>query len=241
LVVIVPVMAFFVRTVAVSSDQSVGRALFPLAQLAEDYRCLVLLVRHLNKSLRVSSLYRGGGSIGIIGACRSAWLVARDPADPARRLLAQVKNNLAPPQPTLTYTVDTPGTARARLTWLGPIPWTADQVLATAAKAAPQIRLVELAREFLQEALKDGPRTSRELWPMAQARRLRARTLRRAKLDLQIRSVRIWADGKRLSYWVMPGQHLPPGTAPDAAIPDLEEYLAPLREQFPPATPLDNL
>jgi hypothetical protein len=227
--------------VAVSSDQNVRRALFPLAQLAEDYRCLVLLVRHLNKALRTSALYRGGGSIGIIGACRSAWLAARDPAEPERCLLAQVKNNLAPLQPTLTYVVDAPGTAKARVKWLGASPWTADQVLATAAKSAPQIRLVELAGEFLLEALKGGPRTSRELWPMAQARGLRARTLRRAKLALDISSVRVWADGKRLSYWMLPGQQLPAGIAPPADVPDLEEYLAPLREQFPPATPLDNL
>src|SRR5262249_11785028 len=127
------------------------------------------------------------------------------------------------------------------LDWLGPIPWTADQVLSTAAKTAPQIRLLELAREFLLEVLKDGPRTSRELWHLAQVRRLRRRTLHRAKKDLQIRSVRIWADGKRLSYWLLPGQQLPAGIAPETDVPDLEEYLAPLREQFPPATPLDDL
>jgi hypothetical protein len=241
LVVVDPIMAFFDRTVLISNDQSVRRALYPLVQLADDYRCLVLLVRHLNKSLRVQALYRGGGSIGLVGACRSAWLVAPDPGDPQRRLLAQVKNNLAVPQPTLTYAVDAPGTAQARLTWQRPSPWTADQVLATAAKMAPRIRLLELAREFLLEALKDGPRTSRELWALAQVRRLRRRTLRRAKLDLQIRSVRVWADGKRLSYWLLPGQQLPAGTLAETNVPDLEEYLAPLREQFPLATPLDEL
>ncbi len=134
-----------------------------------------------------------------------------------------------------------PGTAQGRLTWHGPSPWTADQVLASAAKTAPQIRLVDMAREFLLDALKDGPRTSRELWPLAQVRHLRRRTLRRAKTALEIRSVRVWAEGKRLSYWLLPHQNLPPGITPENNVPDLEEYLAPLREQFPPATPLDDL
>src|SRR5262249_29625584 len=36
----------------------------------------------------------GGGSIGIIGAARSALLFARDPDNPEQCILAQTKNNL---------------------------------------------------------------------------------------------------------------------------------------------------
>jgi hypothetical protein len=39
-----------------------------------------------------------------------------------------------------------------------------------------------------------------------------------------------------VTYWLLPGQKLP-----DAATPDLEQWLAPLREKYPPATPLDDL
>jgi hypothetical protein len=39
----------------------------------------------------------------------------------------------------------------------------------------------------------------------------------------------------------LPGQQLPTGIPPGAAEPDLEEWLGPLRKQFPPATPLDDL
>jgi hypothetical protein len=241
LVVIDPVMAFLDPGVITGSDQSVRQALYPLACLAAEYRCVILLIRHLNKGRSFRSLYRGGGSIGIVGACRSAWLVARDPQDPARRVLAQVKNNLAGPQPGLAFTVGAGPAAPAVLSWLGPCSWTADQLLAAAAAAPPRVPARDRAREFLAEALADGPRTSRELWALGQERWLTRRTLRRAKQDLHVRSLRVWAGGQRLSYWLLPGQQLPAGLPPEAAVPDLEEWLAPLREQFPPATPLDDL
>jgi hypothetical protein len=127
-VVIDPIMAFLEATVATGSDPSVRQALLPLMRLAEKHRCAVLLVRHLNKDGGVQSIYRGGGSIGIIGACRSGWLVARDPHDPSRRVLAEVKNNLAAPQSSLSFAIEAPDSGPASIAWLGPSPWTADQL-----------------------------------------------------------------------------------------------------------------
>ena len=41
----------------------------------------VVVIRHLNKTGGANPLYRGGGSIGIIGAARAAMIVAPDPED----------------------------------------------------------------------------------------------------------------------------------------------------------------
>jgi len=54
-------------------------------------------VRHLNKNSTARAKHRGSGSIGIIGAVRSALLVGRDPEDPSRRVIAPVKQNLCQP------------------------------------------------------------------------------------------------------------------------------------------------
>ena len=54
----------------------------------------VVLVRHLNKSAGRVAIYRGGGSIGIIGAARSGLLLTAHPADPAHLLLTVSKSNL---------------------------------------------------------------------------------------------------------------------------------------------------
>jgi RecA-family ATPase len=103
LLVIDPVVTFFDSSVQTGSDASVRSALAPLARHAAKHGCAVLLVRHLNKSGRGPSAYRGGGSIGLLGACRSGWLVARNPKVPEQCVFAQVKNNLATAQPSLAY------------------------------------------------------------------------------------------------------------------------------------------
>jgi hypothetical protein len=212
----------------------------PLARLAEKHRCAVLLVRHLNKSGGRRALYRGGGSIGFIGACRSGWLIGRDPQEPGRCVLAPVKNNFAPAQPSLAYSVLAQEGAPPTLSWVGPSPWTADQLLA-AGTPGPTPGPRERACDFLADLLEEGPRTSRDIWASAQQAGVAERTLQRAKQALGVRSVRVWADGQRLSYWLLPGQQLPERVPPQAVPPDLEAWLAPLRERFPPSTPLDDL
>jgi hypothetical protein len=102
-VVLDPIMAFLDSSVQIASDMSVRRALSPLAALAERHGCHITMVRHLNKTRHFRSLYRGGGSIGFLAACRPAFLFARDPDDPQRAVMAQIKNNLAPRRPSLAY------------------------------------------------------------------------------------------------------------------------------------------
>jgi hypothetical protein len=241
LVIIDPIVTFLDPGILSGSDQSVRQALFPLILLARKHGCVILLVRHLNKSGGSQSVYRGGGSIGFLAACRSGWLVARDPRDAGRCVLAQVKNNLALPQPSLAYSVQAEPGAPARLCWLGPSAWLADQLLAAAAGGPAATSPRERARAFLEAVLKDGPRTSREVWVAAQEEGLSERTLNRAKRELDIRSVRVCAEGKPLSYWLLPGQELPAAGPQEDAPPDLEQWLEPLRREFPPSTPLDDL
>jgi hypothetical protein len=240
LVVIDPIMAFLEPGVCESSDPSVRRAFFPLACIADKHACAILLIRHLNKHGGGRSVYRGGGSIGFLGACRSGWLIGRDPLQPEHCVLAQVKNNLAAAQPSLAYRVTPHESAPPTLSWLGPTDRTADQLLAGGA-GLPHRRARDLAREFLAEFLTDGPQTSRDVWAAAQDQDLSERTIERAKRELAIRSVRLCVAGKPLSYWLLPGQTLPDTVPPDDAPADLEPWLAPLRERFPPSTPLDEL
>ena len=86
-------------------DQDVRRALHALSATAERTGAAILIVRHLNKSGGSNPLYRGGGSIGIIGAARAGMLVAADPSDGARRILAMTKSNLAPQAPALAFRI----------------------------------------------------------------------------------------------------------------------------------------
>lgn len=240
LVVIDPLVAFLGPYALGGSDQAMRQALLPLARLAETYACCILLILHLNKGGGTHAVYRGSGSIGLLGACRSAWLIGPDPATPGQCVLAQVKNNLAPAQPSLAYAVAIAAGGPPALSWLGPSPWAADQLLAGAAQST-RLPPRDRARDFLRAVLADGPRTSRDIWEVAQEQGLAERTLNRAKRELKVRSVPVRLDGKQLSYWLLEGQDLPADIPPEATPLDLEPWLAPLREQFPPSTPLDNL
>jgi hypothetical protein len=238
LVVIDVVVDFLDPRVSVNYDASVRRALRCLAELARKHHCVILLLRHLNKRIGGRSVYRGSGAIGLIGACRSAWLIAEDPDDSTRCVLAQVKNNLAPPQPSLAYTVEGLASTAPVVNWLGPSPWTAAELHATRRAAPPRIQPRETAADFLLDLLKEGPCTSREVWDAAQALGLAQRTLNRAKEDLGIRSERV--PGTVTSYWLLPDQRLPGPRQSENGEPDVDDWLADLRAQYPPPTPLDE-
>lgn len=121
LIVIVDVMmAFLPGKVDSHKDQDIRAVLSRLSAMTEETRALMLLLRHLNKSGGGSPMYRGGGSIGIVGAARAGYLVARDPDDPETRVLACIKSNLAREPESLTYRLESaPGTDVARIVWTG--------------------------------------------------------------------------------------------------------------------------
>jgi len=194
-------------------------------------------VRHINKTAGPNALYRGSGSIAVQAACRVTFLAACDPEQPARCVLAQVKNNYAPLQPSQAYTVTNTDGPAPTLTWLGASELSARELLAGA--PAPPSSAFRQACGFLRDFLASGPQLASAIWAPAQQKGLAKRTLERAKRELDIRSMRVGDNGSHRSHWLLPGQMLPPAAVPDDV--SLEPWLAPLRERFPPACPLDDL
>jgi hypothetical protein len=237
LAILDPLTAFLHPSVQISVDTSVRRALAPLRTLARCHGCHVMAVRHLNKSGHFRSMYRGGGSIGILAACRSAFLFARDPFDPLCVVMAHLKNNDAPRAPSLTYRIVAHGSGFPIVEWLGESPHTADQLLAFAGRkpALPGAR--DRARDFLFAFLDEGPKTTLEIWPAATRIGLSKRTLQHVSRKMKIRAETVWNGTRTVTYWLLENQQLPPGIVPPK--PSLEPWLAPLREKYP-TTPLDD-
>lgn len=145
-------------------DADVKEALGPFAQMLDRLRLAAVGIRHLNKSQVASSLYRGGGSIGIIGAARSAFLFAADPDDESRRIVAATKANLCPKPPSLAFRIAGTPNGSARAIWE---PRTnehsADALLQSVVDNQGSKRVGQEAAEWLARALKDGPRDADEL------------------------------------------------------------------------------
>lgn len=180
LVVIDPLMAFLDASVDGHKDQSVRRALHRLAALAEDTRAAVVVIRHLNKAVGGNPLYRGGGSIGIIGAARAGLLVGRDPDDETRRVLASTKCNLAAEPGSLSFHMDQYEGA-CRVVWDGASACGAALLLTE--NDGDQTALDE-AKEVVSDILAAGPVASAVLRRRAMGEGVSERTLRRARAAL---------------------------------------------------------
>jgi len=201
LVIVDPLMAFLSGDVNSHRDQDVRRALAPLAALAEGTGVAVVVVRHLSKSGGGNALYRGGGSIGIVGAARSAMLVAKHPEDENLRVLAGLKSNLGPLAPSLAFALAEAANGAVRVEWRGQTPHDAAALLA--APADPEERsALEEAAEFLRDALGGGPRWSKAVKEEARGDGISEITLKRAKGMVGVRSVKE-ADGSWT--WRLPG------------------------------------
>ncbi len=191
LVVIDPLVAYLPARVDAHRDQDVRRALAPLAALAAELGVAVLAIRHLNKNSSVTNAtYRGGGSIAFTAAARSELLVAADPADPGRPVLAQVKCNLAAPPAALVYRIDTAPGGAARLRWLGESALSANALLAAHARDEDDQPALAEALDVLRAILADGPVPAGEVARLARQAGVSERTLKRAKHALSVRSGR---------------------------------------------------
>lgn len=196
-------------------DQSVRLALAPLHALAERQRCAVVVVVHLNKALSAEPLRRIGGSIGIPAAARSVLLLARDPDDDSRRVLAHVKCNLGPLAPSLLYELEPivlPSTTgerdiqTVRLVEKGESDHQGGELLAPSPCGDAEKRSArEEAQEFLKLELEGGPRPANEIAKAARDAHIAPRTLDRAKQKLRVRSERRGGVGRDgVWFWSIP-------------------------------------
>jgi hypothetical protein len=220
-----PLMAYLGGEVNSYRDHAVRRAIAPLAKMAEETGAAIVLIRHLTKGGGAASIYRGGGSIGIVGAARSALLVAKDPEDEERRIVASVKSNLSKPPASLAYRLETAPNGAPRLVWEeGDAGITADELLAAQAPAVESGRPRDHAVAFLARYLSGGPRPADEVIRDGEAEGLSEKTLRRARATLGAVSVKVgfpgswrWAlpeDGQKAPKMPMSGSgHLRPEVA----------------------------
>lgn len=221
LVVVDVLMAFLGSRTDSYRDQDVRAALSPLVKMAERTGCAVICLRHLSKTGGANALYRGGGSIGIIGAARAGLLVALDPEDPERRILAVTKNNLAAPVSALAFRL-LPDEEHgcARVAWGGHTAHTASQLLE---HVDPEERSAgDEAVDFLRELLADGPVPAKKVKAAARDAGIADRTLDRAKKRTGVEAKRHGFGAEGVWYWALTATETPkdaidrrsPSTAP---------------------------
>jgi hypothetical protein len=225
LLIVDPVVAALSGSIDGNRDQSIRRALAPLAALSERCDLSTVAVVHLNKQ-QADLLSRVGGSVGFVGAARSVLAFARDPEDPegdagSQRIVLHAKSNWGALAPTLAAriegrTVQQPNNAdtiaTSRLIITGTSSVTVEQFNRSSDDAPA--RDVE---EAILAALADGPQPSREVKPRVAAELgISRRTIERASTRLARADELIVTEGgfPRTTTWELPPAVAPPPVTP---------------------------
>ena len=189
LMVIDPLSVYYGETDSHKNNET--RALLaPLGDLARETDIAILAVEHLNKSAGRAALHRVQGSIGLVGAVRAAWLVAKDQASPQRRLVLPMKNNLARDNSGLAYTIAAAENGAPVVLWeSAPVTTTADAALADE-QDDRQTALTDAA-EWLRDQLAEGAVAVKVLRQEAKDAGLAWRTIERAKPGLGVRAFKM--------------------------------------------------
>ena len=143
-------------------------------------------------------MYRGGGSIGFVAMARTAFLVADDPdhpGDSTRGVLACIKSNVGPKPPSVEFRrVNQDGVLRVIVG--GVSVHDADKLVGLRSSGGGgKVTKFEEACQFLESVLADGDLPEWEVMDRAKAKGIAERTLKRAKRELQIESVKSKFDG----------------------------------------------
>jgi len=182
LVIVDPLVAFLADYINANRDQQVRRALAPLAALAERTNAVLLAIRHLNKSTASPTLYRGGGSIGILAAARLVLVAGHDPDNKGRKLLGALKSNLAVKAATLAYRlVPNEEFDCGQVSWEGTSERSAADILQMNEPDADERSAIDEAVSFLFTVLANGPVETRHIFKESAQAGIAEHTLRRAK------------------------------------------------------------
>ena len=197
LVVIDPILAFMGKRVDTHRMSQVRPVLARLGAMAGRTGCAIVVILHLNKnSDKPVPLYRLMDSIDFGAAARSVLLVAPNPHDSERRVLASVKTNLSAKPVSLGFYFTPDGV----FVWdPNPIDLDAKDLLAVTTTVSEPGAQQE-AEDFLKAELSEAPMTATEVLFHAKGAGISERTLRRAKSKLRVGSEKL-ADAW---CWVMP-------------------------------------
>lgn len=210
LLVVDPISAYLGATDS-HRNAEVRALLAPLSDMAARLGVAVVAVSHLNKGGSTDALARVTGSLALVAAARAAWIVARDPQDPARRLFLPAKNNLGADGAGLAFGIEPAavedGIETSRVAWRDEVVTvTASEALAAEHGAdrrtdAPQRDDAEV---WLRGALEGGAVAVGELQRDARADGLAWRTVRRAKDAIGARAARAGFGKAGRWTWSLP-------------------------------------
>lgn len=189
LLVIDPLQAYLGANVDMNRPNEIRPIMARLAAVAERTQCAIVLVGHMNKAQGMKSTYRGLGSIDLIAAARSVIVIAKDKSNPDVRVIAQIKNSLAPiPKPSAFKIKE-----GCNIEFINEYECDVEDLLMGIGNNADYNEAINI----IKEELKDGEKLQRKLMESISHLELSTHKIKDIKRSLNIKSIKK-ADGW---YW----------------------------------------
>ena len=182
MVVLDPIQGFLGAEVDMHRANEIRPLMKRIAVLAEKHHCAIILIGHMNKNSNGKSSYRGLGSIDFQAAARSVLIVGRIKDEPEVRVVCHTKSSLAPEGKAIAFRLD----KNNGFEWIGEYDISADELLNGEGKG----QKTRKAKEFLLEILADGGMAQKKIEEEAEKLGIKKKTLRNAKMELGIDSVK---------------------------------------------------
>lgn len=167
----------------------VAQAFGNFAQIAKDFNCSVLVLRHLTKGSG-SAMYRGQGSITFAGLARVVIAVGVDPEDSETRVMAVVKMNFAKAPQGLSFRIEERKKGASEFMWGDFVNLSAQEVMDAAAAAREEGKQgthMQDAMEFLEATITGAAIEVEKLYRMAEKRSIPKKMIDRAAAKMEIK------------------------------------------------------
>jgi hypothetical protein len=182
LVILDPITAYTRATIDTHKANHVRGLLQPLAALAREYDCAIVIIRHLTKGPKGKAVYAGLGSIDYSAAARSVLLAGESGDDPSLRAIIHTKCNYSAKGPAIGYDI-----VDGRFLWTGHSPLTSEDILRSESSSEERSAVKE-AEDYLRDRLSGGPAATKEVEADARQAGIAQATLRRARARLGVKS-----------------------------------------------------
>lgn len=187
LIIIDPLYAFVPSETDMFKANEIRALLWKISDIARETKSAIVAIRHLTKGKRDKAIYQGVGSIDVIGAARSAVLVAQDPENEERKIFAHLKRNLSGKGPSWAYELVIRSGRLPELVWSGKVDLNAEDL-----NGGPNDRPTALdsALSLLKHELAGRRRRATDMMSLAEEHGIAKRTLDRARKQLDVKAIK---------------------------------------------------
>lgn len=210
LIIIDPIVSF-VKGDSNDNDK-VRKSLDPLVDFAMKSRCAIIGITHFSKnSASNKTAHRVLGGQAFSAVSRMLWVASKKDGE-NEGILAIAKTNITTDDRGMTYCIEpvvlSQDISSTRIRWLEVVHGNANELIGEYDNPKQFDSVLDEAKEILRTLLTDHDKLSyNDVFNHAKQQGISKSTLERAKKELDIKSQKLYENGKATWYWIPPTEH----------------------------------